>query len=251
MNFAIRVRQLARVFVDAQSLTPTPQELLRFSEAVGLREKLSTPFLMPVAVSDPLGGSPRQAIASQQLDWQLALLGQSFDLTRLPTDATGSNMGDLADFARRAADILSATAQHFGRTPHRLVLIQNGILEEMPSTRMDSIARRLLRLPDAFNANPFEWDWRCGRHGAMRLANADEETNVLATLKRQSGIMQAPGAAAVAFDRIMVELDVNTSPANTRGRFPEGPTREFFALAAQEHVRLDKELSAHALGEPS
>jgi hypothetical protein len=249
MNVAVRIRQLARAFVDAQSITPSTEQLLRLIEEARLVERMSTPAVLPLPLRDP-GAPPTSAmrftLASAQLDWQLALLNQSFDLTRLPTDMDGTNIGDLGEFASMAASTLWDCARFFGRLPHRLVLGQSGFMGEMSSEQLDSVARRLLHVPTSFDAPPpFEWDWRCARYGAFTIRDRNERTNIVATIKRTSGVMQS-ATEKRPFDRIFVELDVNTLADDARGRFEEHDMKQFFVAAVAEHSRLADELDTFA-----
>jgi hypothetical protein len=254
MEFAVRTRQLARVFVDAQSLAITADQLPKLIEAARLTDRLSTPFVLPLPLPDPnlpAGSATRFALASASFDWQIALLSQSFDLTRLPTNLTGSNIGDLGEFAATAAAVLWELTQFFGRVPHRLVLVQSGMLGEMPTKKMDTIARQLLRLPPSVEAAPpFEWDWRCASHGAFVLGDRNEETNVVTTINRRVGSIQS-ATDQTLFDRIHIELDINTSPSDTRGRFEKQDLEQFFTAAVDEHTRLAAELTTFALEVPS
>jgi hypothetical protein len=256
MNFAIRTRQLARVFLDAQGLSVDVEQALRFSHELQLATKFSTAAVLPLPVVEVgTPGVARLSLATPDLEWQLSFLGQSFDLVRQATDLTGSNVGEVGDFARLAADLLPRAAAFFGRLPHRLVLAESGMLAEMPSERMEAIAQRLCRFPPSFESQPpFEWDWRVARRSQMKIDDRAEATNVLATVKRVSGVfqmvhmLQAVPGDRLSFDRILVELDVNTTPDDTRGRFQKEGVQAFFGLAIEEHARLANELFAFALG---
>lgn len=261
MQFAIRTRQLARLYVDAQSLVATEEQLAELIKTANLATRMATPTVVRLMADDPTlpaGSPPRFVLASTRLDWQLAILGHSFDLSRLPTDLTGSNIGELSEFAAIAAEILWECSRVFGRTGHRMALVQSGMLAEMSDKQLDAVARRLLHLPASFETHPvFEWDWRIARRGTMHLGDREDSTHVLATVKRASGLLHVapkPGSADradIPFDRINVELDVNTSTADTRGRFGEKEVKQFFSAALDEHTHLAKELATFAFEDPS
>jgi hypothetical protein len=238
MNYDIRLRHYSRAFVDAQSLAPTGDDVARLGERLG-HPLVAMPVLEPATMRQ------RVMLGWADFEWQLVILGDSFDLGHNGIGQNGANIGDVALFATEAASVFAAVAEHFGRVPHRLSLVQEGLLREMTAPQMDAVAARLIRVPPSFAGPPapFEWDWRCARHGTMRIGDTDEETNVLATVKRLSGNLMLEGAPAM-FDRIRVDLDVNTVPNQTRGRFAREQMRQFFAEAVRAHEALDAEVSA-------
>jgi hypothetical protein len=252
VEYAIRLRQLARAFVDAQSVAPTAKDEAQLTESLGaLFEKRSTVRV----VESTTRGERTLYHWGQDLEWQLGLFAESFDLHRIGTDQDGGEVGDFGKFAERAAEILSVTLEHFGRRPHRLALVQEGLLREMPAEELAAVAPRLLRMPPSFEArSPFEWDWRCGRHGTMHIGDVDEETNLVATVKRASlriglriGLKtpDAPGPGELeTYDRIAVDIDVNTTHVDTRARFAQSGIREFFSKAISEHRALSDEITA-------
>src|ERR1700690_362547 len=118
MNFATRTRQLARVFVDAQGLSADPVQALQFAQEVQLASKISVAAVHPMMAFEPTApGVPRVLLASPNLEWQLSLLGQSFDLSGEGIEFSGLDVGGLRDSAGMAAEILADAAAFFGRVP--------------------------------------------------------------------------------------------------------------------------------------
>lgn len=240
MDFAIRSRLLARAFVDAQTVAaPTVDDVAGLAKAMAQPDLTVGPTIVEAATL-------RQSslLSWGNSGWQLALLGGSFDVTRLGTLPGGENLADLSAFATRASDVLAVATDYFGRIPHRLVLAQDGLFEEMTPERLDAIALRFLRLPPGLETYPpFEWDWRYARHSTLRLGVIGEETNIVATVKRAAGVLQM-GGLPLPFDRIQVELDFNTSAVNTRGRFRAEEIRTFFAAAVREHGTIGAQVES-------
>jgi hypothetical protein len=237
VNYGIRLRLLARAFVDAQSLTLNAEDKVALASRLGQNDLI----FHPQGAVDLVTGQTRPLAAWGNFEWQLALLSDGFDVVRLGTGSEGANLADLGAFANRAAEVLNATASHFGRIPHRLTLIQEGLLSEMDGAQMDAVALRLLHVPLA-RQPPFEWDWRCAWHGTMRLGTTDEQTNVLATVKRFPWTLALNGKQSQV-ERIRVDLDFNTASTSSRGRFGEREVSDFYRMAVREQEAFGAEIT--------
>jgi hypothetical protein len=238
-DYQNRIRYLARAFVDAQGVELTLATLGEFAgRAAGLANWTPRPI---VEVTE---GAPRERLALVSPAGQvLAFLTVSLDFTSLPTDIHGSNLGTFEDFARMAGDILAQGLDLLGgRRAHRAALVQEGLLRATGPERLDAIGRRLLQGPEIFfgdRRSPFEWDWRCATRRALAVAGGDEESNLIATVKRSSGQLQDPRSGTREdFDRIRLDLDVNTLPTNAAARFGANELREYFRAAEAAHSRL-------------
>lgn len=241
MIFDIRTRLLARVFVDAQTLDVPQDEALKFA-----REELGG-FLLGHAVEQSADGLARERFVflGKERDRILAILSGSFDFTMMPLDENGANLSDFPAFAREASHALSLCVEKFGRLPHRVALLQEGLLGEMSVDEMNALAGRLLHTTARSKGkNIFEWDWRLATREIMSVANRDENCNFIVTIRRGNGLLTPVRSGTRKFDRVRVDLDVNTSPDDTRGRFDGDRIKAFFDAALAAHERLSQEAEA-------
>jgi hypothetical protein len=241
MNYDVRTRLLARVFVDAQALQVPQDEALAFA-----RGELGGVMLGHALEPLPDGSNvERYVFISRERDRMVALLGGSFDYTVMPVDTTGTNLSDFAGFVKEASRVLALCADKFGRTPYRIALLQEGLLREMPPEEMDGIAHRLLKVPQRAEGKAlFEWDWRTASRERRKVGSSEEDINLILSLKRGSGVMSPVRGSRVTFDRVRVDIDVNTSHLDTRGRFDASRIDAFFAHAVEAHAQLAAEADA-------
>jgi hypothetical protein len=247
MDYAFRIRYLARAYVDAQNLAVDRQA------GAALSARIADPAFVPQGIGEVgANGVAQQRIALfSDSGWQLALLSASFDVSLMPVELGPSTGADFAAFSRTAGRLLSICSQQFGRTPHRLALVQEGLLEEMPERELGEIEGRLLRTPAIYNDPlPFEWDWRCASRRNLRISNRDEASFLISTVKRAAGVLQPPIGDPIPFDRIRVDLDVNTTPQDTTGRFNPDAIADFFErVAIGQHNILTEQMNRFIAGE--
>jgi hypothetical protein len=241
VEFSIPIRFLARAFVDTSGVLAGQEQGLALSKALGGDSPL-VPQIGFERTADGLAHA-RNILTAQDMQWHISVIGEGVNVARLSTALRGQNLGDFVSFARSASQLLIAALRHLQRQAHRLSLVQEGYLERS-SEDMRVIAPRLLRMPPSFEVTPpFEWDWRGGRRGALRVGGSkEEETNVFVTVRRHVVIITDPrGPEQLELDGLRVDFDVNTIGENIEPRFGEAEVREFFELAVQEHARLDAE----------
>ena len=242
------IRYLASVFVDADSIKASAAGL------PGLLERYGDTGLLPILVQEQdLGGiQPRFAFADPAGRWRVALRGRRFDVSQHAVDPPGAGMADFGSFCRQAADWLAAALDHVGRRGHRLAAVQEGWLGELDEEQLREVAGRLLVLSPTFAEHPpFEWDHRVCAAVEREFGDGREVTNTLVTVKRLGGQITTvgpDGARTVPFDRIRVDLDVNTSPNNVRARFGPDEVGAFFERSPEWHRDLEAEVSALLLG---
>lgn len=236
--YDIKLRYLASVFLDAESITPQPDHI------TGLLRALQDDSFLPMAAAERVGTrNVRRIGLTADGGWTLILARKRFDLSLLPTDERGENVGDFGAFCEAAGAKLSATLEHFGRRAHRVAAVREGLLREMADAEMDVIAQRLLNLPGTFGSNiPFEWDWRAASHVARSFAGLDEMTNTVITIKRVAGSLTTGEEEETDFDRIRVDIDVNTIPTNTTERFGGNEVMEFFSSVVEWQRLLEGEM---------
>ena len=231
--------------MDAHSIKATPQLGEELASALG-RPDLE--IRLGLEVSPDGSQAQRIALADRTGSWRLAILGSSFDLSFHPTDFAGSNLADFQGFAAEAGEVLSVAADFLGRIGHRLALVQEGLLQEMSGDELGAAADRLLQRPAFFVENPpFEWDWRCASRTELIFGEHKEPAHFIGTVKRVGATLSV-GNSTQELDRLMLQVDLNTAPTNTRGRFrPEG-VKAFFKEAAIQQRAIRKAILEHIGG---
>lgn len=246
--YDIKLRYLASVFLDADSITATAENIAHLVKA------FNSSNLLPIGMQELAGASaiPRLAFASPEGDWQLRCSKNRFDLIHVPVSADGAKLGDFSLFCQEASSKLVTTLNYFQRKAHRLAAVQEGLLAEFPKEEMEEIPQRLFHLPSTFIQHaPFEWDWRAVGIVARTFGKVSEPTNTIAAVKRWRGMISRKLEGEIMqsqLDRIRVDFDINTLPENAVARFGESPIVDFFKEASAWHEQLSAELFAFISG---
>lgn len=240
--YRAKIRYLASVFIDAESIVPNVKDIGALVPALGGDQ------LLPTTVQElaAAGGVPRMAFLSTGQDKQLILLSQRFDYSYVSQEPEGSDLGTFEDFCRDAMAKLVTVVNHFQRKPHRLAAVQEGYLATMPPEEMDRIAGSLFKFPPTYAQSiPHEWVWRAVAELNRDIDDLSELTNTITTGRRQrSQFLRLEEAmpTQVDYDRIRVDFDINTHASNTAGRFEERHIRSFFNQASRWHDNLSAEV---------
>lgn len=232
--YALRTKYLASAFLDIQSLSYSQKNI------DGIRAALLSSDFTPAPLSEPGPGGvvQRMGFLIPQTGWVVAIRLARIDVVVQPT-TLDRDLPDLATFCASARQYLTGVLAYLGRGCHRLALVQEGLLKEMGEPEKSRIARRLLKLPSRYSrSEPFEWDWRVVCRQQHEIGGQNEQTNEIAIVKRRSGKLGENN-----FDRIAVDLDINTSPVDERERFGESGIHEFIDQARGWHADLETELS--------
>jgi len=239
-----QIRYLASVFVDAERILPTPDDIKRLVDILG------DPNMRAVWGQDPNNPNspPRLGFSNQSTGRQLALLGNRFDYAAVSSEPEGSDLGSLADFCREAASRLSGAMEHFSQVANRLASVQEGYLPTSSAMPMDNVARNLLHFPDFYAANiPREWDWRANAQTMRMFGESNELCNNISTIRRMVGQyfrMDTHGVFSGEIDKIRIDIDINTHPNNAAPRFRTQEVTAFFAAAGEWHGELSSQLQS-------
>jgi hypothetical protein len=179
----------------------------------------------------------------------VVLSGKRFDVSKHPVLPDIKDLGVFSDFCNFSFPILISVMNYFQRRGHRLAGVQEGLLREMADDEMNGILKRSFRLPSTFSDHlPFEWDWRMASHVERPVNKLREQTNTIVTIKRMLGRFTGHQGGST-FDRIRVDLDINTSPDTVTARFGKAEVRAFFENVSSWHAELGNEISAFIHGE--
>jgi hypothetical protein len=178
--------------------------------------------------------------------WQVTINVDSIDIELAPADEKGVS---LAEFLARSSDVLSMVAAISPLPGHRMAAVTECFLEAMTVPEMNTLCEHLLHRPPSLQT-PFEWDWRCAQRVQRNFGGLSEDTNAIAIVKRTNGQRITPKGAEM-FDRIRMDLDVNTVADSLLPRYQQAHVRAFFTQAQEwlEGLR-DEVLALSKLGEP-
>ena len=243
--YDIKIRNLASVFVDAVAISLSGPALGR------LLVDLDDDDLVSETIQEmgPAGPSTRVLLRNQRDETLIILGSHRFDFARLGHPSTPEGF---RSFCTDSGSTLATLISHFDLKGHRLALVQEGFMAEMSPESMTEVADRLVqRSPSFSGVEPFEWDWRVSIHVDRNFSGLTETTNTIVTAKRCSGSMRRGGPLGQdeqRFDRIRVDLDVNTIPDDNTPRFNADSVRDYFSEAHAWHVDLEQEVGSFIQG---
>lgn len=234
LGFDMKHRYLASVYVDADSIVAN-------KEAFAVADALGDEYL-PLPANEM--GVPRVAFRAQASGRLLALKSSRFDLSESATAEEPNDTDEsLAAFCRTAPTILGHVLTYFGRRAHRLAMVRESILTEIAAEQLSQVCLHTVKPPPTFvDPPPFEWNWRVATRIARSFGSCSEETNTIATAMRLQGSIGFDEDQQLPFDRIRLDLDINTTPANTRARFEADDVSAFFDSMQQWQTDLAEEV---------
>lgn len=165
---------------------------------------------------------------------------QRLDVEKQATDEGGSNMGTALSFCDGAIGILSTFLKSYPRRSLRLAYVIKVFLPESPSDFRERTFNSLFRPLPYYEKNPpFEWLNRTAADGTWKNGNEIEPLNVITTATRARGSI-GPLAHQRAFDRVIVDYDVNTKPENADTRFSIDAVQPFCVHAESIVSELER-----------
>jgi hypothetical protein len=247
--YDIKLRYLASAFVDAKDIVPTAKFAQDLAEAIHRTD------LVPVTVTQMTSGGlvPRIGLRTSENDWILVVHAERIDFARLPNAGDGTILMDFETFCHEASDLLIAASNHLGRQANRLAAVQEGALQAMSSEQLRQVMERLLNLPPLYARGSVpEWTWHCVGVHERTFGHLTERMNLITKVSRIQGQLtrMQPGAepSVSELDRIRIDLDTNTLPANPVPRFGSGNISDFFSCAPSWHSELTSEIKPFVEG---
>lgn len=243
--YALVTKYLATAYLDADDVRPG-------GKLIGELTEVFHDELLPTTVREQSKREikSRVGFVSENGEWRLVIVGDRLALTRTPINETGDNMGDLASFCESAKKWIPPCLDYLSRKSSRLSVVQQGLRPNVAEGDMINIATRLLNLPSGFASSPpHEWDFRAISQMERKFGDVTEVMNNILVVKRVHGTFFQHTIDTTApqgeFDRIYLEIEVNTLPDNTSKRFSPNQCEEFYTTAAEWHDELGKEILGH------
>ncbi|MEO8905500.1 MAG: hypothetical protein ABI488_23535 [Polyangiaceae bacterium] len=173
----------------------------------------------------------RQQLFTADGAWQITVLGPGIDLTHSAQEPVS-----LVAFAERARSLFGATFRSLdGANASRIAMITEGMLADVTTAEKNAVAGRLLTFPDVFAPAPWEWDWRCVASVDREFGGSAQATNTIASMKRAAGIFNL---TQQPFDRLRVDLDINTPATDLQPRFNATAIDDFVRQFPAWHATL-------------
>jgi len=239
----VRLKYLASVFLDAESITPNTRDV------TGLIQAFNDNHLLPFLAQE--NSAPRMGFRSLDNEIRLLLLGKRFIYEKILSSPFEKDIGDIEAFCKEAALKLENTLSYFERKCYRMSLVQEIVVFDIPQPQLDTIARRLLNMPTTFSDNlPFEWDWRCTSSIKRVIGSYQEDTNTIAIVNKRTGTIvrteeeteEESSLEEQVLDSLKVTFDINTSHTNTAVRFGSEELEIFLKESPNWHHALRNEV---------
>lgn len=244
MKLEIVSRYLARLYIREPRNAPALMRL-----GADLTEKIGISDAEPSLVND-LDVATRQVSQGVMLTfadntWLVKVTSESFDVQV----SQGYNVAkkthlyapEFGDFLKRARELFDVLMGLTSTKPHRMAVVQSGVLARPPATPLDTVRSRLLTFPTVGESAPFEWNWRGAWKVSRQFGDRNEATNTIASL-RLSDVAHVERLG----DRLVVELDINTDPGNPVPRFSQADVSAFVSKSETWHAQLAEAVASHA-----
>lgn len=225
----VKLKYQATIFLDARSITPTPETVITFLGQLKEYGFISSTFQ---EIAPPiLRPQPRLRLMTQDEEWNIRLGSQRIDIEKTPTDLNGSNLGEIGSFCSDALGYFSKINETLNKKASRLAFITQYLLKEMTEDALSSAYEALFKHPSLYDENkPFEWDWRSVSRIKKQFGSLVECLNVITIFKRSKGEFQIKEQSK-SFDRILLTLDINTLAENSDIRFDLSHIGAFYEIA--------------------
>ena len=238
---AVFFGQMADILPSADTIPP-------------LLEAFRVPGLLPSTFHEVGLGAPvaaaqvRLRLSTPNNEWTIDFEINRINIQKNSVKPLGSNLGSPEDFTRDAIDFLGRILNKFPRKANRLALVTNGLMDEMPTERLQTIYNRLF-IPPAFYVKnqPVGWNSRTLARIAVNMDGKNETFNVITKVNRIQGNLAEEGAIS-HFDRIQIEFDINTHQGNADPRFETPSIHVFYARALDVRSTLVKMLEEQING---
>lgn len=232
------------VFVDASTITPTPET------SMNLLQLFKDKGFVPSTFRElgPKGTAPRPRLSTTNEEWAINIATNRIDVVKSPTDLKGTNLGSLTAFNSTAVTLSSRIMKQFKLKANRLAFITEYFLREMTESDLDLAYHKLFQPLKFYDQNtPFEWDWRLASKTEIKMNTRRDKLNAILGLKRVRGEF-GEEKGTTPFDRIRMTLDLNTTQDDREYRFTHKDLRTFLSSTMSIHKRLVDEVKEVLLG---
>jgi len=180
----------------------------------------------------------RLRLSSPDNEWVIEFETPRINIEKNAIKPFGANLGPPEEFTRNAIGFLDRILGRFPKKANRLSLVTDGLMGEMPETKLQDLYPRLLVPLDFYEQNPpLNWNSRSVARIFIDLDGNREQLNVITQVNRVHGQFVEEGNVT-PYDRIQVVIDINTYQGNTDPRFQIAAVRAFYPEALKIRERL-------------
>jgi hypothetical protein len=240
----IRLKYQASAFVQASDIRPTPENI---TTLIGLLQHME---LVPSTFQELGPSSPapqvRPRFSSPNNEWNILFASNRIDIEKNPTSPDGSNLGDVSEFCAQATDLFRRILHSYKKKANRIALVTTYLLRDMSQKQLAETYLKLFK-PTRFyyDYEPFEWNWRSVARAPIQLHDMSEILNAITAINRIQGERGQIGARARVewFDRVLLQLDINTSGENVEYRFELHHLDSFYDQVLELHELLVQQVA--------
>lgn len=202
--------------------------------------------LIPTTISELLLTPSLKARAqlrfmSPDEEWLLAFESKRVLLRKQSLPKT--DIGDAKAFCNEAIEIFARLLDTVPIKGNRLSYVVNGLFPECSDEEFIAMKSRVLGdIPFYVSNRPNRWDTKCVCRVERDFGNKSEILNVLTDINRVQGEFNDGDGGKIPFDRIEVEVDINTTQDNLIARFDNTDIDPFLNEAIQMSDKLVSEV---------
>lgn len=147
------------------------------------------------------------------------------------------------DFAIFVEQVLRAILPDGQATFARLASVTTWVSPAESAARLNDVLRSISRPTPSFqNGEIADWGLRVNANRMLQIGGRDERINAIQKVERVQGQMLVQPNTWLEFDRVFLELDLNTSVNDLAPRFNLENMAEFLAVSSPVMANLRQEL---------
>lgn len=176
----------------------------------------------------------RMQLVSTDEKWIILFTSKRIDVYRnRRIDETEEEFGRVPEIASVMVEIIDTIVDAFPRHASRLSLVTQHLGNELSDEALDASFEKCA-IPLGYHDGKIvkEWSVRSVAKAEYELTGSRELFNIISDIKRSQGQIQRKGEL-VDFDRLVLDLDVNTDQDNSLLRFKSSDLRNFINVATE------------------
>lgn len=242
----MRICYRASLFGDFQSVKPTPEYTIQLIAALrdhGLSmlpstvQELAPPSMTPVN---------RPSFSSEDGSVQVAVLLSRLDVSKTGPMDGNSNIGDMATFSDLVEKCAAAALAGSSIQGTRVAFVVQAFCQDHDPIVIDGAFLKIFNPPEFYqDGTSKEWTFRANNLTNLDFDDCREQVNVITKIERVQGVYWAYGTQQKEFDKIAIEVDVNTSQSNSLTRFTSSNLSAFVRAASAIVSDMELKSSDH------
>lgn len=159
------------------------------------------------------------------------------DFLKLKQNPNG-DIGSISEFIANTINCFDKIANLFKCNSNRIALGSNAIFSKMNNDQLNKIYSKICTsIPTHSNNIPFEWNIRQASNKDEMIQGKSETLNLISNLSRGEVTINNNGNIEKS-SRLIIELDINTSPTNNEKRFTLNHISEYLTQSISIHKTI-------------